>query len=208
MSVLRRVDPYARAIVGGASHVVLYMFDVAKNSWQRSDVEGAVFVVRRQPPRNSDTQYRLIIMNRLSDDNFVLDIGPTFRFDAKDPYLMFSSQPTAGASAGIIHGVWFHSAKDRGVVVDALSIAVASHTTSCGIADEETQTRRGQGASGARSVGVKYTSPPPDSSSTKAERPLLALDREELKAVLLSLIANDRFIDIIHTEYVSRQNQQ
>ena len=214
LSVLRRFDPCVRAIVGSASHVVLYTFDVSKHAWQRSDVEGTIFVVERQPSQNPAgalKTFRLVVMNRVSDDNFLLDIGPAFKFDIMDPYLMFSTA-ASGVSGGTIYGAWFHSPKERGAIVSALSTAAASSAASCvrvnGVGAPPPRHRE-RVERGVTAVSNAPSQPDAAAAAAGGGTPSssVVLGREELKAVLLSLIANDRFVDIIHAEYLARQNK-
>ena len=191
LSVLQRVDPSAHSIVGSASHVVLYTFNVAKRQWHRSGVEGTLFLVWRRTPQNPNATLRLIIMNRLRDDNFILDIGPAFRFDVIEPYLMFSHSTEEG-SRDTIQGAWFHGTKDRETIISALSAAVATTMPP----------RDYVGSANAQlNVAVAGKAAPTHDS-------IIALQRDELKAVLLSLVANDRFIDIIHAEYLARRKKR
>ena len=47
LKTLQKRDAAIDAILDMSSHVVLYQFDEAKQSWERKNIEGALFVVRR-----------------------------------------------------------------------------------------------------------------------------------------------------------------
>ena len=60
VAALKRVDPYVTDILETATHVALYTFNGENNEWERTDIEGALFVYSRiGEPYNS-----ILIMNR------------------------------------------------------------------------------------------------------------------------------------------------
>jgi hypothetical protein len=60
VAALKRVDPYVKDILETATHVALYTFNGENNEWEKTDIEGALFVYSRiGEPYNS-----ILIMNR------------------------------------------------------------------------------------------------------------------------------------------------
>lgn len=60
VAALKRVDPYVKDILETATHVALYTFNAETSEWEKTDVEGALFVYSRSgEPFNS-----FLIMNR------------------------------------------------------------------------------------------------------------------------------------------------
>ncbi|KAL0654387.1 hypothetical protein Bca4012_097078 [Brassica carinata] len=61
LTVLQRIDPFIEEILITAAHVTLYEFNIEISQWSRKDVEGSLFVVKRnkQQPR-----FQFIVMNR------------------------------------------------------------------------------------------------------------------------------------------------
>ena len=60
VAALKRVDPYVKDILETATHVALYTFNAETSEWEKTDVEGALFVYSRSgEPYNS-----FLIMNR------------------------------------------------------------------------------------------------------------------------------------------------
>jgi hypothetical protein len=61
-NVLKRIDPDIEELLASAGHVALYNFDIPTKRWSRKDVEGSLFLVRRQ----SHPRFQLIILNKKS----------------------------------------------------------------------------------------------------------------------------------------------
>ncbi|KAH0453179.1 hypothetical protein IEQ34_017503 [Dendrobium chrysotoxum] len=62
LTVLQRIDPYVEEILMTAAHVTFYEFSIEQNRWSRKDVEGSLFVVKR----NTQPRFQFIVMNRRS----------------------------------------------------------------------------------------------------------------------------------------------
>jgi hypothetical protein len=111
LAVLQRMDPSISEVLCNAAHVTLYLFSEETSTWQKLNVEGSLFVVRRA--REPHHQY--IVMNRRSADNYVEDISsPKFAIQDADPYLMYRNQTDQ------IVGIWFYDAAERVVVAKLL----------------------------------------------------------------------------------------
>lgn len=111
LQVLRRSDPTIMQVLAKASHASLYAFDTATKAWSKSNVEGALFVVRRQP--NVVPQFQLIVMNRQSPDNLVVNVTHDTEFELKPPYLLYK----AGHA---VNGLWFFDEKDAQAIAHML----------------------------------------------------------------------------------------
>jgi len=97
LKVLKRFDPLVKEILGSASHVALYEFDLAGNKWERRNVEGSLFVLRR----SAEPEHQLFIMNKKSTDNFTEELSAGFTFEVQLPYLIYRS------SSDAVVGMWF-----------------------------------------------------------------------------------------------------
>uniref|UniRef100_A0A2C9V7Z4 mRNA-decapping enzyme C-terminal domain-containing protein n=1 Tax=Manihot esculenta TaxID=3983 RepID=A0A2C9V7Z4_MANES len=60
LTVLQRIDPFIEEILITAAHVTFYEFNIESNQWSRKDVEGSLFVVKR----NTQPRFQFIVMNR------------------------------------------------------------------------------------------------------------------------------------------------
>ncbi|XP_056133439.1 mRNA-decapping enzyme 1B [Lampris incognitus] len=102
LAALRRQDPYINNIVDVASQVALYTFNNRANEWEKTEVEGTLFVYSRlASPRHGFT-----IMNRLSMDNLTEPITKDLDFQLQDPFLLYRNARL------VIHGIWFYDKED------------------------------------------------------------------------------------------------
>ncbi|XP_071908462.1 mRNA-decapping enzyme-like protein isoform X2 [Coffea arabica] len=99
LTVLQRIDPFIEEILMIAAHVTLYEFNLDLNQWSRKDVEGSLFVVKR----NTQPRFQFIVMNRLSTENLVEDLLSDFEFEIQVPYLLYRN------AAQEVNGIWFYN---------------------------------------------------------------------------------------------------
>ncbi|GAY65285.1 hypothetical protein CUMW_239910 [Citrus unshiu] len=60
LTVLQRIDPFIEEILIMAAHVTFYEFNIDLSIWSRKDVEGSIFVVKR----NTQPRFQFVVMNR------------------------------------------------------------------------------------------------------------------------------------------------
>jgi mRNA-decapping enzyme 1B len=111
----RSIDSNIQDIVGSATHVVLYEY-IAPQGWEKSQVEGSLFLVASQLPDLEHVQstFALAILNRHSTENFQVPITERFQLQHKEPYLIFKQSPK-------ILGIWFHNANERVIMASLLN---------------------------------------------------------------------------------------
>ncbi|KTG38636.1 hypothetical protein cypCar_00005106 [Cyprinus carpio] len=107
LSALKRLDPYINSITDLASQVALYTFNNTTNEWEKTDVEGTLFVynsflcIRLASPRHGFT-----ILNRLSMDNLTEPITKDLDFQLQHPFLLYRNARLS------IYGIWFYDKED------------------------------------------------------------------------------------------------
>ncbi|RVE56710.1 hypothetical protein OJAV_G00224290 [Oryzias javanicus] len=102
LAALQRQDPYINNIVDVASQVALYTYNNRTNEWEKTEVEGTLFIYTRlASPRHGFT-----IMNRLSMDNLTEPITKDLDFQLQDPFLLYRNARL------VIHGIWFYDKED------------------------------------------------------------------------------------------------
>ncbi|NWI18459.1 DCP1B enzyme, partial [Crypturellus soui] len=102
LAALRQHDPYISGIVDVASQVALYTFGHRANEWEKTDVEGTLFVYTRSAsPRHGFT-----IMNRLSMENRTEPITKDLDFQLQDPFLLYRNARLS------IYGIWFYDKEE------------------------------------------------------------------------------------------------
>ncbi|KAI3738531.1 hypothetical protein L2E82_28566 [Cichorium intybus] len=102
LTVLQRMDPYIEEILITAAHVTFYEFNVDLNQWSRKDVEGSLFVVKR----NTQPRFQFIVMNRRNTENLVEDLLGDFEYELQVPYLLYRN------AAQEVNGIWFYNPRE------------------------------------------------------------------------------------------------
>ncbi|XP_052173700.1 mRNA-decapping enzyme-like protein [Diospyros lotus] len=102
LTVLQRIDPYIEEILITAAHVTFYEFNIDLNQWSRKDVEGSLFVVKR----NTQPRFQFIVMNRRNTDNLVENLLGDFEYEVQVPYLLYRN------AAQEVNGIWFYNSRE------------------------------------------------------------------------------------------------
>ena len=217
LRVLQRLDSSILDIAGSATHVVLYEFNTASQQWEKTGCEGSLFIAKRSElPR-----FKLVVLNRTSKDNLEVPISGNFQMQLQEPYLIFREAKGDGGTVKI-RGIWFHDGLERAAVSNLLSKLVASlaqierleenhaHDSEALLGTD--QQRSARLSIGGAGKGVATTMHQDESHSvnagdTSARQPpprvnSLILDKKSLQLSLLSLIQDERFLDLIHAQYL------
>ncbi|XP_053317788.1 mRNA-decapping enzyme 1B isoform X2 [Spea bombifrons] len=102
LAALKQQDPYIRGIVDVASQVALYTFSHVANEWEKTDVEGTLFVYTR----SASPKHGFTIMNRLSMENRTEPITKDLDFQLQDPFLLYRN------ARFCIYGIWFYDKEE------------------------------------------------------------------------------------------------
>ncbi|KAL6537892.1 hypothetical protein OROHE_012179 [Orobanche hederae] len=102
LTVLQRIDPFVEEILITAGHVTLYEFNIDNSQWSRKDVEGSLFVVKR----NTQPRFQFIVMNRRNTDNLVENLLGDFEYEVQVPYLLYRN------ASQEVNGIWFYNARE------------------------------------------------------------------------------------------------
>lgn len=120
LTVLQRFDPCIQDILLTAAHVALYEFSMGQNQWSRKDVQGSLFVVKR----NKDPWHQFIVMNQRNTENLVENLSGNFEFDVQVPYLLYKNVDQE------VNGIWFYNTPECEVVADLFNRIIDSYTRS------------------------------------------------------------------------------
>lgn len=102
VAALKRVDPYIKDILETATHVALYTFNAVNNEWEKTDIEGALFVYSR----NGEPYNSVLIMNRLNTNNLVEPVTQGLDLQLQEPFLLYRN------SRCNIYGIWFYNREE------------------------------------------------------------------------------------------------
>ncbi|XP_039296391.1 mRNA-decapping enzyme 1B [Nilaparvata lugens] len=135
-AALKRADPYLKELLETAAHVALYTFNPDVNEWEKTEVEGALFVYSR----TGEPFHNILIMNRLNCKNFVEPVIRGLDLHLEDPYLLYRTPK------GSIYCVWFYDKRECSRIGQALDRLVKETTlNSSSTAVDKTQTKKGEG---------------------------------------------------------------
>ncbi|CAB1438559.1 unnamed protein product [Pleuronectes platessa] len=119
LAALQRQDPYINDIVDVASQVALYTYNNRANEWEKTEVEGTLFIYTRlASPRHGFT-----IMNRLNMENLTEPITKDLDFQLQDPFLLYRNARL------VIHGIWFYDKEDCKRIAQRMTILTQQEQT-------------------------------------------------------------------------------
>ncbi|XP_035238347.1 mRNA-decapping enzyme 1A isoform X1 [Anguilla anguilla] len=102
LAALQQHDPYINRIVDVTGQVALYTFNSKANEWEKTDIEGTLFVYTR----SASPYHGFTIMNRLNMKNLVEPINKDLEFQLQDPFLLYRNSNLA------IYSIWFYDKSD------------------------------------------------------------------------------------------------
>uniref|UniRef100_A0A182V4G3 mRNA-decapping enzyme C-terminal domain-containing protein n=1 Tax=Anopheles merus TaxID=30066 RepID=A0A182V4G3_ANOME len=118
---IKRVDPYAKDIVNSSAHVALYVFNNAENEWEKTDIEGALFIYSRF----AEPYHSIFINNRLNTNSLVEPIRGQIELQSKPPFLLYRNERSR------IRGFWFYNNTE----CDRIGEVIQKLVTDCGDGD-------------------------------------------------------------------------
>ena len=232
LRLLQRLDSTVLDIVASATHVGLYEFQQTAKAWEKKNVEGSLFLVKKtEAPR-----FQLQLLNRNSTDNWTLPVLPKMLVQNQDPYLILRFQNEQGDS--VIQGIWFYNGQERDSIASVLTKAIKSLELPTPEIDPETaasvllsplnlgghtipisrapppavSSYANAAATGSAKATLEHA-PPKKQQQPELQQPVtlsretppqqhFVLDKKSLQLSLLSLIQDDRFLDLIHAQYL------
>ncbi|KAL5081940.1 hypothetical protein RYX36_010361 [Vicia faba] len=118
LTVLQRIDPFVEEILITAAHVTFYEFNIDLSQWSRKDVEGSLFVVKR----NMQPRFQFIVMNRRNTENLVENLLGDFEYEVQVPYLLYRN------AAQEVNGIWFYNARECEEIANLFSRILNAYT--------------------------------------------------------------------------------
>ncbi|XP_030640802.1 mRNA-decapping enzyme 1A [Chanos chanos] len=102
LAALQQYDPYINKLLDVTGQVALYKFNSKANEWEKTDIEGTLFVYAR----SASPHHGFTIMNRLSTENLVEPINKDLEFQLQDPFLLYRNSNLG------IYSIWFYDKAD------------------------------------------------------------------------------------------------
>jgi mRNA-decapping enzyme 1B len=230
LRVLQRMDRNVVDVAITVTHVVLYEYNTItkQSSWEKKNVEGTLFVTKR----SDAPRFKLIVLNRNSTENLEIPITAVLQMQVKDPYLILRDSPESTEFLGIwFHdgnergqiASYLEQVVNSLVKIEEMeSNGKMNINQSTGTDKDDHTTRQEAGAAllAALTMGnakggenhvttgldITPSKPVPtvEQQATHISNPPqnIVLDKKSLQLSLLSLLQDDRFIDLIHAQYL------
>lgn len=106
LTVLQRYLPSTVSIVFLAPYAVVYIYNITTNAWEKSGIEGTLFVVQLQ-----DEKYAVVVLNRRGLENFILHLKSEEEVDVTGEYVILEEKGGGGSGGGNedgkkVYGLW------------------------------------------------------------------------------------------------------
>lgn len=111
LSVLQRHNPLVGQIVSIAPFAVVYLFSPDSQQWEKSGIEGTLFVCMLTPTIHGDgvmqERYSVVVLNRKGLENFATELLSASDVEITEQYVIL--QVTADDGTPQIFGLWIFS---------------------------------------------------------------------------------------------------
>ncbi|KAF1809265.1 PH domain-like protein [Eremomyces bilateralis CBS 781.70] len=127
--VIRRHNPSIVSILAIAPYAVVYTFNTASQEWEKSNVEGSMFIVALEGTPAAPERFAVMILNRRGLDNFFTELFSPDDVDDTEEYIILQTEAPDGVGnpgVPIIYGLWIFSESGgatQNAVIDRATIA-------------------------------------------------------------------------------------
>ena len=104
LSVLQRHLPSTQSIEKIAPYAVVYLFSIEREGWEKSGVEGSLFIVRTYEEGREG--YAVVVLNRRGLENFVLTLKREDQVDVTEEYIILQDADDEGGEEQKAYGLW------------------------------------------------------------------------------------------------------
>lgn len=101
LSVLQRHYPQITSLLYVASYTVLYVFSLDSNTWEKTGIEGTLFVCQLTPSSIGADRFSVVILNRRALENFDMEITSDDNIEITEEYIILQGDQ--------IYGLWVFS---------------------------------------------------------------------------------------------------
>ncbi|KAL9105350.1 MAG: hypothetical protein Q9227_009470 [Pyrenula ochraceoflavens] len=110
ISVLQRHFPAVQSILSIAPYVVVYVFNSSSTSWEKSGIEGSMFVSQLDAyPHLGNDRYSVFVLNRRGLDNFEAELHQEGDVEITEEYVILKTKSPEDPDTEKIIGLWIFS---------------------------------------------------------------------------------------------------
>ncbi|KAJ6110702.1 Decapping enzyme Dcp1 [Penicillium sp. IBT 16267x] len=113
--VLRRHNPEITDVISLANYAVIYTFNPASTTWEKTNIEGTLFVCSMTPGPLGEERYTVFLLNRRSLENFESRLTGAENVEVTEEYVILKEdmdkdvESKAGANNYRVYGIWIYS---------------------------------------------------------------------------------------------------
>ncbi|XP_037386562.1 mRNA-decapping enzyme 1A isoform X1 [Talpa occidentalis] len=145
LAALKRHDPYITSIADLTGQVALYTFCPKANQWEKTDIEGTLFVYRR----SASPYHGFTIVNRLNMHNLVEPVNKDLEFQLHEPFLLYRNASLS------IYSIWFYDKNDCHRIAKLMANVVKEETRRSQLAARDKQSpSQANGCSDHRPIDI------------------------------------------------------
>jgi hypothetical protein len=137
LGVLQRYLPSIQALLSIAANAVVYTFDSETASWDKSGIEGTMFVCAQSPlPESQQPRACVFVLNRRGLDNIVVDLARVSHVEISGELVILKVEGNWQEGDKVI-GLWIHNDKDETREINGATIQESWKVARAGATAEE-----------------------------------------------------------------------
>ena len=105
LKVVNRHYPAVRAILSIAPYAVIYAFSPSTSGWEKSGIEGTLFICELFPSVEGTQGYSVVVLNRRGLENFAMELRTADDVEVTDEYIILQNREENEDHPQII-GLW------------------------------------------------------------------------------------------------------
>ncbi|KFO25188.1 mRNA-decapping enzyme 1A [Fukomys damarensis] len=144
LAALKQHDPYITSIADLTGQVALYTFCPKANQWEKTDIEGTLFVYRR----SASPYHGFTIVNRLNMHNLVEPVNKDLEFQLHEPFLLYRNANLS------IYSIWFYDKNDCHRIAKLMADVVEEETRRSQQARDKQSPSQANGCSDHRPIDI------------------------------------------------------
>lgn len=115
LSVLQRHNPAISSILSLAPYAVVYIFSPSTRQWEKSGIEGSMFVCQLSQGDLGEERYSVFVLNRRGLNNFDIELTDGENVEITEEYVILKADETETEDSGgdgnnsRIYGLWIFS---------------------------------------------------------------------------------------------------
>ncbi|XP_074770324.1 mRNA-decapping enzyme 1A isoform X2 [Athene noctua] len=144
LAALKRHDPYITSIADVTGQVALYSFSPKANEWEKTDIEGTLFVYKR----SASPYHGFTIVNRLNMHNLVEPVNKDLEFQLHEHFLLYRNASLS------IYSIWFYDKNDCHRIAKLMAKVVEQEAQRSQVSQDRKSPNRTNGCNENRPIDI------------------------------------------------------